>query len=193
MAHANTPDSPQLGQLITTVVNKPERDAIHIAVVPVTARNAMKPGEWINLSSQDDIEHVSHSAQDTAIGIVDPFLKAPVRAGQSFWMFLIPNTITGVRHHWQHPSFTDKIVKDKKDIAHAWIRGFALELGLHPDELYRAAQGKCGGEVSYFVGDREGIGESDPMKWELFWHYFKELEGKMPDDISEGIYFSCAC
>src|SRR5271165_1998507 len=89
---------PQLGKLITT---EQERDAIHIAVCPVTAGKDLKPGEHIGLIGDDFV--VGPSVNN--IGVVDPFLTEDVKVGQCFYMFLYPGTITGLRHEWTHPMF----------------------------------------------------------------------------------------
>jgi hypothetical protein len=49
------------------------------------------------------------------IGIVDPFLDQPVRPGEEFWVFVYPNTITGMRHYWQHPAFANPHFVGRKE------------------------------------------------------------------------------
>jgi hypothetical protein len=80
------------------------RDAIHIAVAPVTAAERLTPGQHVGLVREGDLELVGLC--DRSIGVVDPFLATAVEPGQRFWLFLYPNTITGLRHVWTHPAFT---------------------------------------------------------------------------------------
>ncbi|MGF1581553.1 MAG: hypothetical protein ACFCD0_19675 [Gemmataceae bacterium] len=102
---------PQLGQLIQDGDRR--RDAIHIAVAPVTAADRLAPGEHVGLLEEGNIELVGFC--DETIGIVDPFLTQDVEPGQRFWLFLYPNTITGLRHVWTHPTFMKAaaLVKEK--------------------------------------------------------------------------------
>ena len=93
---------PKLGQLIEDAERR--RDAIHIAVAPVTAAVRLAPGQHVGLVEEGNAERVGPCA--TNIGIVDPFLSEPVEAGQRFWLFIYPDTITGLRHIWTHPAFT---------------------------------------------------------------------------------------
>ena len=93
---------PQLGRLIEDGDRR--RDAIHIAVAPVTATTRLTPGQPIGLVREGNSELVGPC--DRNIGIVDPFLPGDVEPGQRFWMFLYPGTITGLRHVWTHPAFT---------------------------------------------------------------------------------------
>ena len=93
---------PQLGQLIEDGDRR--RDAIHIAVAPVTAAVRLAPGQHVGLVREGNLELVGPC--DRPIGVVDPFLTEPVEPGQRFWLFLYPGTITGLRHVWTHPAFT---------------------------------------------------------------------------------------
>jgi hypothetical protein len=92
---------PQLGKLIEDGDRR--RDAVHIAVVPMTAESPLNPGQPVGLSRADDAEFAD--VTDNPIGIVDPFLTAPVQAGERFWLCLYPGTITSLRHVWTHPEF----------------------------------------------------------------------------------------
>jgi hypothetical protein len=93
---------PALGKLIES---NAFRDAVHIAVAPVVAGETLSPGRHVKLG--DDLRATSGGASET-IGIVDPFLTADVQQGQRFWLFLYPNTVTGLRHAWTHPAFKPK-------------------------------------------------------------------------------------
>jgi len=97
-------DSVQLGKIIE---GDAFRDAIHIAVAPVTAAHCLSPGEHVGLIGDGD--KVSDTAEKM-IGIVDPFLRRAVAKGERFYLCLYPNTVTGMRHMWTHPAFA-RVVK----------------------------------------------------------------------------------
>ncbi len=92
---------PRLGRLIEDGDRR--RDAIHIAVAPVTAGERLAPGQHVGLVQEGNLELVGLC--DRNIGIVDPFLAEEVEPGQRFWLFLYPNTVTSLRHIWTHPAF----------------------------------------------------------------------------------------
>lgn len=80
-------DSIKLGQLVT---GEAHRDAIHVAVIPMTAVCVLRPGQ-----------HLQN-------GVVDPFLAAPVQPGERFFLLLYPNTVTSLRHAWVSPAFPEE-------------------------------------------------------------------------------------
>ena len=93
-----------IGKIITDGHRR--RDAIHVAVAPVTASCRLHPGEHVGLLGEDDV--VGPCGEDN-IGIVDPFLRKPVERNERFWLFLYPGTITGLRHVWKHPAFNSGV------------------------------------------------------------------------------------
>ena len=104
---------PQLGRLIEDGDRR--RDAIHIAIAPVTAAQRLAPGQHVGLVQDGNLELVGPC--DNNIGIVDPFLVEEVELGQRFWLFLYPNTVTGMRHIWAHPAFAAAAAAVKEKMA----------------------------------------------------------------------------
>lgn len=82
-----------------------QRDAIHIAIAPVMAGHRLAPASWVKMKDGSMDTVISAAEEHEVIGIVDPFLSAPVRKGERFYMLLMPETVTGMRHEWQHPAF----------------------------------------------------------------------------------------
>lgn len=82
------------------------RDAVHVAVMCCTAAETLRPGQHIGIEFDKAMAPTIAGVPHT-VGIVDPFLTRPVLTGQKFWLFLYPNTVTGMTHHWQHPEIPD--------------------------------------------------------------------------------------
>ena len=78
-----------------------DRDAIHVAVVSVKAKSALRAGQYIGVDIENG-EYVTNLA-GKLIAIVDPFLAQKVKTGQYCWAVLYPRTVTSLRHHYTHP------------------------------------------------------------------------------------------
>jgi hypothetical protein len=83
-----------IGQLITDPLAG--RDAVHVAIAPTTARQRLLPGQHVDRDG---------GTAGEPVGVVDPFLRDPVEAGQRFYLCLYPNTVTSLRHEWDHPAY----------------------------------------------------------------------------------------
>lgn len=169
-------NSPKLGQLITT---EEKRDAIHFAVAPVTAKSKLAPGEWIMFAIPGNTEQVQVARNKrNAIGIVDPFLDHDVLEGESFWMMLMPNTITSLRHEWSHPAFE----QEQRGVSEFWLREFAQAHGLHYGNMMDAFE----------RSDTMGTGDNelylDDDEYAELGHHLRIVLGREVDPS-----FSCAC
>lgn len=164
----------KIGQLIEG--NK-QRDAIHVAVVPVIATDRLEPGEHISIHENYKAQYESRSGD---IGIVDPFLKKAVYPGEKFWMFLVPGSITSLRHDWTHPAFGGK------EPSFAWMDQFTRDMYLSSQELIEAVN------QAIATGDMVYIGDYDDGIPEEFWDHYQVITGTVvPRD--ERPYFKCAC
>ena len=78
-------EQPKIGQTLNGP--NPGRDAVHIAIIPMVATRTLQPGQHLKF------------------GIVDPYLEQPVEPNEVYYLFLYPNSVTSLRHVWEHPSF----------------------------------------------------------------------------------------
>ena len=178
-----------------------KRDAIHIAIAPVVSASMddLRPGQPIGFYRPDSDFHVIGNEADP-IGIVDPFLTKPVAWRERFWMFLMPNTVTSLRHEWTHPAF-GKTTQDKA-ASEKWLRDFINSadcpsydhvikgiLGEIPD-VYEGDGTYYGvrldSEYLHFNGS-DAHGEIPPE----FWDHVEVVTGK-PMRVRPSS-FSCSC
>lgn len=132
-----TETSQMIGKLVPADADK---DAIHIAVLPAVAGEVLRPGQQVLL---DHGELVGVPSGVKSLGIVDPFLTGHIFAGDRVWVFLHPNTVTGMRHHWQHPDVPEEVghssrpgvLQSKRDRAELWLRNFADRYDFNYDEF----------------------------------------------------------
>jgi hypothetical protein len=177
----------RLGQIIT---GHHQRDAIHIAVAPVTAGHKLSPGAHVMVRGTSAFH--ANNIEIAGIGVVDPFLTTTIEPGQRFWLFLYPNTITSLRHEWAHPAFSISGYGVASE-SEKWLRDFAHQVDADYDEMMSVAESHT----------REGWGDylCEGGKWEgqgtptEFWEHFKNVTGKSPHDTKSGSpgIFSCSC
>ena len=102
--------TPNLGE---TPAADARRDAVHVAVAPVVAGEDTEAGDHIVLLDGQFLPTPSHNP--AAIGVADPFRResaACIKKGERYWLFLYPNTVTSLRHVWQHPAFRAQLPKE---------------------------------------------------------------------------------
>jgi hypothetical protein len=175
-----------------------ERDAIHIAVACVIADELLMPGQPIGFDeSAPDQEHVIGAARANAIGIVDPFLHRAVNPGQRFWMFLFPQTITGLKHVWTHPAFPEgqQVAPLPKSanvaFSEAWLRDFIA--GADCPDYDTVINAAINGTSSSWDEDYlhfDGYDAHGTIP-DLFWDHIEVVTGKKPKHRAK--YFSCSC
>lgn len=166
-----------IGKLLT---EEAHRDAIHIAVAPVVAKVALAPGQHVGLWS-DDYNYALPSVNP--IGIVDPFLAQGVAAGERFFLFLYPNTITSLRHEWAHPAFAASPSVD-------WLKAFAEEYATTYEALMEGVRDGyvCFGRTS----GPEAM--NDPDTKVEFWSHYEAVVGmRVPTQRKADVHFRCAC
>lgn len=167
------------------------RDAIHMAIAPVECGDdELFPGQHIGIVPGRN----KVSANLIPQGVVDPFLKGRVVKGQHFYMFLYPQTVTGMRHEWQHPAFPTVVSVDvdrQKEIAESteWMNDFAKEVELTFEEVINAGLDAKDGEIFCFDSDSKSEYANDHDN--EFWNHFTVITGKSRPSIR--VYWRCAC
>lgn len=183
-----------LDTLGSIIDDKQARDAIHLAVEPVVAAETLVPG--------DDVGFVDGGVGRCAspVGIVDPFLKMPVKKGERFWLVVYPRQITSLRHVWTHPEFPASelgAAVDTSPVAESrrWIEQFAASIPLDCETLllgaddYVASKARGGyGEYLCFGGLLEGASVPDE-----FWPHYEVVRGVTVEEGHRGSFFTCSC
>jgi hypothetical protein len=170
-----------IGRLLT---GQAHRDAVHIAVAPVVAKTRLKPGQHVGLVSRDEVGPSKHP-----IGIVDPFLKQPVQAGERFYLFLYPGSITSLRHEWTHPAFVGAEFMEENE-SRKYIEQIAERLGYTYKRLMEAADAWVQYET-YETDNTEAYKKITPAEWDKFWECYEDITGvKVKEKVP---FFECSC
>ncbi len=170
-----------------------QRDAVHFAVIPMVAGCPLNPGDGVKLRNGSAV----YAEKEHAVGIVDPFLRGRVSIGNRFWLFLMPCSITSLRHVWTHPSFKEEGVVgvSVRTESEAWMRKWATEhVGY---DYYGNEEDKVDEESAYQFAIRAGYDHSlGPYESardcidDEWWGHWEAITGQKGD---RSAYFSCAC
>lgn len=180
--------NPKVGQLIET---EEYRDAIHVAIAPMVANTALFPGQQVGITPQGK----ASGSVEPKTGIVDPFLEHRVLAGQRFWLFLFPNTVTSLRHEWTHPAFDGAPAmppppgQDIKDR----LKEIAAECDIGYDMMMHAAEMWLDREDYTTQQGSETWRDSFPAYAQEFWELYEKLSGKPVPADKRISFFSCSC
>ena len=111
--------------------NSTNRDAVHVAIIPMEAAELLRPGQRVG------IVNGKAGPSEVTLGIVDPYLTDIVSKGEKFWLCLLPNTVTGMKHHWEHPRFAENLIQAQetsKENSEKWLRDYASRMNSHEDK-----------------------------------------------------------
>lgn len=178
-----------------------QRDAVHIAVMPVIAGEDMQHGTRVRLAWGTTNVVMRGEYNDDYIGIIDPFLMPTppywvVKKGQKCWMWLRPMTITGLRHDWSHPVIdnppTDKQPEPTGE-SERWLREFADKWNFDYNEMISEAMTEDGYVVARGI-DLHGARDLDSGDEELFWKHLANLTGKtFTAEHQKSFGWTCSC
>lgn len=172
------------------------RDAVHFAVAPVKAGGFLRHGEKVKFAPGSTEVVVAWDYDDEpAVGIIDPFLECYVSEGERCWLFLFPNTITGLRHEWTHPAFSEqpkplpeRMSEDEKSFSERWLRGYAEKYSGDYEEMMA---GVVSGDGAYFGEDLE---YDDFRHGSEFWKHVEIVTGKTFSEAHvNDTPFRCSC
>lgn len=104
-------------------------------------------------------------------------------------MFLFPNTITTLRHVWEHPSFEPEFGTPDRDASERWLRAFCESADCPAYEIVIAAaidNDAWDDDCLHFDG-RNAHGQIPPE----FWDHVAVVTGRT--NLRRAKYFSCSC
>lgn len=173
--------------------NDADRDAVHVAIVPIVTGEDLKPGTPVRV--QNGIAYRSHI---NPIGIIDPFLSHTAYKGYRVYLCLYPNSVIGMRHHWQCPQFDfcveqKEYTQDKKE-AKEWIEGFCDRWSLDYSSLISEATSS--NDYRYVVADGQDLHSREELGDEYyeFWKQLEILTGQtFTEKHKKGLGWSCSC
>ena len=170
-----------------------KRDAIHLAVFPVSAGELLQPGQHVQLDPDGELAY--RALPNRGVGIVDPFLSGPVKADERFWLVVYPRQISSLRHVWEHHAFppsgeAPELLVDPRDRGNSllWLEEFSRLRDIELGALLSAARNRQGDEYLTIYGDDASGDIPDEL-----WHHMEILDDVRIPTTERSKYFSCSC
>lgn len=202
-----------LETLGTIIDEHQKRDAIHLAVTPVVAGEDLRPGRAIGIiDGKAWSDGWDGTDMAPIVGIVDPFLAAPVRKGQHFWLVVYPRKITSLRHVWTHPQIPDaetpSVRKDTVAVSERWLRDFCDNHDMPGYDTTMSLLGELVGDPnkeSQYPNKKEDVEKfgdtiifgGHDAHCEIppeFWGHYENVTGyTVPRSLRGATYFGCTC
>lgn len=179
-----------IGQMLSK--DEDRRDAIHIAIMPVTVEEDCGPGQHVGFVYGSKTV-VKRKPAEESIGVIDPYIKKYVKKGSKVWLFMHPGTVTGMRHQWSHPGVDEPHVTMSE--SEEWLRRFADRWNFDYGHMIAEAQEDEGTGIVVAGGvDLHGASELDPGDEDQFWHHIEVLTGKkFGGEHRSNFTWSCSC
>jgi hypothetical protein len=171
------------------------RDAIHVAIIPITVEERCNPGDHVSIQKTKNHwtgyeaynprknRHPRHT-----VGIIDPFKSTPVLPNESTWLVLYPDTVTGMKHHWEHPSFEPQ---NTESLDVEWMKIQCEELGIEYNDLMAPDHPIKQGEYICTFNNEDAQDHYRTI-YNEFWACLERLTNRNYDDTDRG-GFSCSC
>lgn len=113
-----------------------KRDAFHVPGVVVFSRETIEPGSNVRFVDGTN-DQVMNCLKSDRQAVVDPFIDGDLLPGQMFWIFLCPEIVGNLVHHFEITGVksnqvdTERLIKDAErlqgELSQAQLRISVLE------------------------------------------------------------------
>lgn len=164
------------------------RDAVHVAVVQVTAGEDLHRGDHI---TKDGVKGVPE------IGIVDPFIDRPIKKGEAFYLFLYPGSAEDLTHQYVHPVLDADHPKIKaRKVVMDWIESWNHWGDVDSRSLYQDALHQYKNEEKFSFGGRwRNEHDYEDEEFALYmapiYDALEVLTGRKATQTEREMYYSC--
>lgn len=175
------------------------KDAVHVAVIAVTAGSGLQPGQHVTIKRGV----ASACLPAAAHAIVDPFLLSPVASGHVCYACLMPGMVTGMRHQWECAVVDMPVCENTRIreydadelVTGDWLEKFAVEqLGCTYREMMDHISEWLSSGMPYIESGSDKMRETWYANEKKFWPMWSLATGQpIPDGVAGDSPYSCSC